>query len=63
MTELVLRNFDKAVLGKLNLSAEAREAFRKLLGGRVVERAEVYSRDIIPESGNPDAEYGLYNGA
>lgn len=37
MTELVMRNFDKAVLGKLNLSAEAREAFRKLLAGRVVE--------------------------
>lgn len=34
MTELVLRNFDKAVLGKLKLSAEAREAFRKLLIAR-----------------------------
>ena len=37
MTELVLRNIDKAVLDKLNLSGEAREVFRKLLAGRVLE--------------------------
>ena len=44
MTELVMRNFDKTVLDKLNLSGEAREVFRKLLAGRVVENKRPQGR-------------------
>ena len=63
MTELVLRNIDKTVLGKLNLSVEAREEFRKLLGYRVVHNKENPTDRSSSEGRNPDAENGLYNGA
>lgn len=63
MMELLLRNFDKAVLEKLNLSAEAREAFRKLLAGRVIRKEKKSMNASALKNGDPLAECGLYNGA
>jgi hypothetical protein len=59
MTELVLRNFDRTVLEKLDLSPEARVAFANLLRGRLVQKGG----RPAPRPAEQTTDMDLYSGA